>query len=75
MRMRPTDLTGLARRNQGEFPTYRVEKLLGSSDLAAHGSKRMPVWGPLLTSGKPGSREELRVRSLLTHLEKLQSKD
>lgn len=75
MRMRPTDLTQLAKRNRGEFPTYRVEKLLGSGELAAHGSKRMPVWGPLLGSGKPGSQEQIRVRSLLDHLKTLQPND
>jgi mono/diheme cytochrome c family protein len=41
-------LTTLARRNHGMFPTARVRRIIaGDEDHAAHGSREMPVWGPI----------------------------
>jgi mono/diheme cytochrome c family protein len=41
-------LTTLARRNHGVFPTARVRHIIGGDeDHAAHGSREMPVWGPI----------------------------
>jgi mono/diheme cytochrome c family protein len=44
------DLTRLSSSNNGSFPTLHVKTtiLLGSDDLIpAHGSKQMPIWGPV----------------------------
>jgi hypothetical protein len=63
--MKPTDLTTLKQRNGGEFPAFRVRKMLdGSGVLTAHGSKRMPVWGPGVTPEK--------TNAILQHLESIQ---
>jgi mono/diheme cytochrome c family protein len=41
-------LTTLALRNHGTFPTARVRRIIaGDEDHAAHGSREMPVWGPI----------------------------
>jgi mono/diheme cytochrome c family protein len=41
-------LTTLARRNHGTFPAVRVRSIIaGDEDRAAHGSRGMPVWGPV----------------------------
>ena len=41
-------LTTLARRNHGKFPTARVRSIIaGDENHAAHGSREMPVWGPV----------------------------
>jgi mono/diheme cytochrome c family protein len=41
-------LTTLAQRNHGAFPTARVRRIIaGDEDHAAHGSREMPVWGPV----------------------------
>jgi mono/diheme cytochrome c family protein len=41
-------LTTLARRNHGTFPTDRVRRIIaGDENRAAHGSREMPVWGPI----------------------------
>lgn len=65
LRMRPSDLTTLKQRNKGEFPTYRLKKMLdGSDELPAHGSRRMPVWGPGLGPD--------RAKALIQHLESMQ---
>jgi mono/diheme cytochrome c family protein len=44
------DLTGLSQRNGGAFPDIHVRTtiLFGADDLIpAHGSKEMPIWGPI----------------------------
>lgn len=44
----PSDLTTLARRNGGAFPTQLVWEMIdGRSgiEIGAHGSREMPIWG------------------------------
>jgi len=44
------DLTKLSQRNGGSFPALHVRNtiLFGTDDLLpAHGSKEMPIWGPI----------------------------
>ncbi len=44
----PTDLTRLAEKNDGVFPTDRLGEVIdGRAEVAAHGSREMPVWGDL----------------------------
>ena len=41
-------LTTLAQRNHGEFPTENVRRIIaGDETTAAHGSREMPIWGPI----------------------------
>jgi mono/diheme cytochrome c family protein len=50
----PADLTTLAVRNGGKFPDTRVYTYIeGSDQLAAHGSREMPVWGDLFRAMSP----------------------
>lgn len=76
LRMRPSDLTLLSRKNNGKFPVYRVEHLLGGSDeLVPHGSRTMPVWGPVFrTMNRDEGMAAMRVRNLVTYLESIQQK-
>lgn len=40
------DLTTIAQRNGGVFPTDRVRKIISGDELiVAHGSREMPIWG------------------------------
>jgi mono/diheme cytochrome c family protein len=40
------DLTRIATRRHGEFPELEVFRIIdGQSELTAHGSRHMPVWG------------------------------
>jgi mono/diheme cytochrome c family protein len=73
--MRPTDLTALAQRNGGKFPSFRVRQLLGGSDdIRSHGTKRMPVWGmSFLELARPAGVAEERINRLLAHLESMQA--
>ena len=44
----PTDLTQLAAKNGGKFPENHVSQTIkGDSGMPSHGSKDMPVWGPI----------------------------
>ena len=73
----PTDLTTLRARHGGKFPTDHVSSVLvGKTDLAAHGSADMPVWGPIFRRlGKGSSGEaQLRVANVTSYLESMQGK-
>jgi mono/diheme cytochrome c family protein len=68
----PADLTRLATRNGGQFPTVRVRRYIeGADEVAAHGSRDMPMWGPLF---KSLSRDMVvqRIETLTKYLEGLQ---
>lgn len=48
LRAKVPPLTTLARRNHGTFPTARVRSVIAGDEAhAAHGTRAMPVWGPL----------------------------
>jgi mono/diheme cytochrome c family protein len=73
----PADLTMLSKNNGGKFPSLKVASTVrGTSDLPAHGSKEMPVWGPLFRSISGGHESEVqqRVANLTQYIETLQAK-
>jgi mono/diheme cytochrome c family protein len=73
----PADLTLLSKNNGGKYPAMKVSSILhGTSDLAAHGSKDMPVWGPLFRgiSGGHESEVQQRVANLTDYVGSLQAK-
>jgi len=70
-----SDLTVLTKRNHGEFPAERVKATIrGDLLVVAHGSKDMPVWGPLFTYLGGGSHAEVTVRinNLTRYIESIQ---
>ena len=73
----PADLTLLSKNNGGKYPALKVSSAIrGTNDLPAHGSKDMPVWGPLffgLSNGHEGEVQQ-RVSNLTTYIETLQAK-
>jgi len=73
----PADLTTLARRNGGKYPSDRVTSILrGQSKLVPHGDQEMPVWGPVFWKLSGGHEEvvQQRVSNLSRYLESLQEK-
>ena len=71
----PGNLTRLSERNNGKFPTARVQAMIqGAEGVDAHGNREMPVWGPLFrTLGtSPNSQEKLRTFNLVKYLESIQ---
>ena len=76
LKARVTDLTTLARRNNGKFPAERVKaSIRGDLLVVAHGPKDMPVWGPRLRYVGSGSHAEMTVRidNLTRYIETLQT--
>ena len=46
LRQPPPDLTRIAQRRGGEFPTREVEEIIdGRREVRAHGPREMPIWG------------------------------
>ncbi len=74
----PPDLTAIAQRNGGTFPRARVESLvIGDGDklVAAHGSKEMPVWGPIFRGLDPSDlQSKVRIANIIDHIESMQAK-
>lgn len=73
----PSDLTTLASRNGGKYPSLKVAAIIrGEEVLAAHGSKDMPIWGNLFWSMSGGHEAEVqqRVANLNRQIESMQKK-
>ena len=48
MKAKVPQLTTLAQRNHGQFPTDRARSIITGDEIsAAHGSRQMPIWGPI----------------------------
>jgi len=77
LKVPPTDLTLLSKDNGGKYPALKVtSSIRGQSDLPAHGSKEMPVWGALfwdMSHGHEGQVQQ-RVANLTHYIESLQAK-
>lgn len=77
LKMPTTNLTTLAAKNGGTFPAAHVAAVIqGDAMTPAHGSKDMPVWGPIFMSiaGHSQAEVQLRIRNLTNYLESLQGK-
>lgn len=72
------DLTTLARRNGGSFPTARVQALITHGEALpspAHGSSDMPVWGSIFRALDPDqARTRARIDAVVAHLASIQVK-
>jgi len=75
LKARVADLTVLAENNGGEFPSSRVRStIMGEKVLAAHGSREMPIWGPIFHQIESDvDRGNVRLENLVTYLESIQS--
>jgi len=77
LKVPPPDLTVLARKNGGKYPSDHVTSAIqGDLHMPAHGSKEMPVWGNLFWGMSQGhsSEVQLRVGNLNKYIESLQAK-
>jgi mono/diheme cytochrome c family protein len=73
----PADLTALAKKNGGTFPTDHVSNVLRNGVKApAHGTSDMPTWGPLFrsVSGKDTAIVNMRITNLTNYIKSLQEK-
>ena len=72
------DLTRLSLRNHGKFPAIHVRSIImfGADDLLpAHGSKEMPIWGPIFHEIEfDQDLGNVRLESVTKYLESIQRK-
>lgn len=77
LRSQPVDLTALARNNHGKYPDAHVNSILHfGSEIPAHGSSQMPIWGPILGKMNPSNSmdKDLRIANLSRYLQQMQTK-
>ena len=74
LKARVPDLTLLRRKHLGRFPAARVRQtILGDSVVAAHGSRAMPIWGPVFHQVENDMEwGNVRVDNLVKYLESIQ---
>jgi mono/diheme cytochrome c family protein len=77
MKTPPSDLTTLAQKNGGKFPSAHVAAVIrGQATLPSHGSQDMPIWGQLFSSISQGheSQVQQRTANLVNYVEGVQAK-
>ena len=69
------DLTIITVSNDGNFPVARIKRIImGEGMVASHGSREMPVWGPIFHQVEEDvDRGNVRVENLITYLESIQT--
>ena len=69
------DLTVLAKNNGGRFPTDSVRKMIvGDAISASHGSREMPIWGPIFHQIEwDQDFGNVRLTNLVKYLESIQA--
>jgi mono/diheme cytochrome c family protein len=75
----PADLTTIAKRNDGRFPREAVERFISGEaetlGTSAHGSRDMPVWGPILYALDPDEHlTRVRLSNVVSYIESIQTK-
>lgn len=78
LRKRPADLTQLARKNQGQFPTDAIVKFVdGRTRDEAHTKSDMPVWGDVFSKSQNSAGPDdvkATIEALVKYLETIQDK-
>jgi mono/diheme cytochrome c family protein len=74
LKTRPSDLTALARRNNGNFPQERIHDMVAGTGgtLAAHGTSEMPIWGEIFRAFESEPVARQRIQNIVTYLGSLQ---
>ena len=80
LKKQPPNLTQLTKKNNGQYPFWRVYRTIdGRDEVMAHGSRTMPIWGAhflVQEGGKPLDDNLVlgRILSLVYYLESIQQK-
>lgn len=70
----PADLTKISVRNGGTYPDVRVKRYIeGADEIAAHGSRDMPMWGDLFRSLNRDTAQ-IRIQALSDLIKGMQTK-
>ncbi|HKZ31217.1 MAG TPA: cytochrome c [Vicinamibacteria bacterium] len=77
LRFHPPDLTLIAKRHGGEFPTEKVVRIVdGRSPMKGHGGPDMPIWGDAFRNAETGyddAAARAKVRGVVDYLKTLQA--
>lgn len=75
LKTKVADLTVLARNNGGQFPAERVRGILnGDPSVISHGSREMPIWGPVFHQVENDMDwGNVRMANLVKYLESIQA--
>jgi nucleotide-binding universal stress UspA family protein len=78
MTRKPADLTEIAKRNGGQYPTELVFRTIdGRKPVRGHGGPDMPVWGDAFERSRDGGdpdRVKRMIQSLVDYLESIQAR-
>lgn len=76
LKIKVPQLTTIARRNHGTFPAERVRSIIAGDGVpAAHGSREMPVWGPIFHQVEyDQDLGYVRLQNLTEYLRSIQQK-
>ncbi len=75
LKTRPADLTRISLRNHGVFPIGQVQKIIAGKEqpAAGHGSREMPVWGPIFSRvTRDVDLGRVRIDNLVRYLRDIQ---
>jgi mono/diheme cytochrome c family protein len=72
--IRPADLTQMARRNGGTFPSVRAHRVIDGREVGSHGNPDMPVWGDVFKRSESLSNEVVgrRIEAIVQYLASIQ---
>lgn len=75
LKVPPADLTRIAKRHEGRFPAEEAKSIIkGDVQFDAHGTRDMPMWGPVFRSMENPSVAELRIVNLVRYLRSIQER-
>jgi len=74
LRVKATDLTLMARQNNGKFPVLQAKNVLSGVDrVTAHGVADMPTWGDTFKSISANETfGEMRIDAVVEYLQQIQ---
>ena len=78
LKQKPADLTLIAQKNGGKFPTADIVSFIdGTKPVAAHGDREMPVWGEVMKEESPGALGQqavvqAKITSIVNYLRSIQ---
>jgi len=78
LKRQPADLTQIATRRGGVFPSAEVQEIIdGRKRVAAHGTSEMPVWGKIFAhepaSMTPAAHAESQIDMITHYLSSIQT--
>jgi hypothetical protein len=72
---RPADLTQIRKKNGGQFPFWRMYRVIdGREEVSGHGARDMPIWGGQFRIMQGGNEDAVRGRiwQLIYYLQSIQ---